>query len=247
MFTRAPTIAKYHRRHPFTIQLSFIINVIHGRISLQVACQEFISSENDYLVCIQNSGFCQLCPRLHRVFRLRMCARPRAATTDLVLNASLNLTVGGRRCFSYIKVAVSHGKLQLWGFKAETASILLQGFARLVNFCDKSLSVFLFRSYLTSLLFPPTFRVRYLMMRRNYGHNQPCTDSKISTDLPETCQDQTLSKTIQSIGCFFIFSRSSYQRLNLRWKKRRIIFEIIVFAGFHFPSRAKFLSPPVEK
>lgn len=59
----------------------------------------------------------------------------------LALNASLNLTVGGRRCFSYIKVAVSHGKLQLWGFKAETASILLQGFARLVNFCDKSLSL----------------------------------------------------------------------------------------------------------
>lgn len=47
-------------------------------ISLQVACQEFISSENDYLVCIQNSGFCQLCPRLHRVFRLRMCMPARA-------------------------------------------------------------------------------------------------------------------------------------------------------------------------
>lgn len=29
---------------------------------------------NDYVVCIQNSGFCQLWPRLHRVFRLRMCA-----------------------------------------------------------------------------------------------------------------------------------------------------------------------------
>lgn len=69
------TIAEYH---PFTIQLSFIINVIHGCISLQVACQEFISSENDYLVCIQNSGFCQLCPRLHRVFRLRMCMPARA-------------------------------------------------------------------------------------------------------------------------------------------------------------------------
>lgn len=74
VYTR-PTIAEYH---PFTIQLSFIINVIHGRISVQVACQEFISSENDYLVCIQNSGFCQLCPRLHRVFRLRMCVCCRA-------------------------------------------------------------------------------------------------------------------------------------------------------------------------
>lgn len=166
VYTR-PTIAEYH---PFTIQLSFIINVIHGRISVQVACQEFISSENDYLVCIQNSGFCQLCPRLHRVFRLRMCvccrARACGATPDLVVNASLNLTVGGRRCFSYIKVAVSHGKLQLWGFKAETASILLQGFARLVNFCDKSrsrlslsLSLSLL-SYFSSFLL--LFALRYL-------------------------------------------------------------------------------------
>lgn len=166
VYTRL-TIAEYH---PFTIQLSFIINVIHDRISLQVACQEFISSENDYLVCIQNSGFCQLCPRLHRVFRLRMCmpSRARGATPDLVLNASLNLTVGGRRCFSYIKVAVSHGKLQLWGFKAETASILLQGFARLVNFCDKSRSVFLSPSYLTSPL-SSYFSCTISMIRRNYG------------------------------------------------------------------------------
>lgn len=109
-------------------------------------------------------------PALHRVFRLRMCmpSRARGATPDLVLNASLNLTVGGRRCFSYIKVAVSHGKLQLWGFKAETASILLQGFARLVNFCDKSRSVFLSPSYLTSPL-SSYFSRTISMIRRNYG------------------------------------------------------------------------------
>lgn len=124
----------------FIIQLPFIITVIQmcARVGVHyVACQEFISSENDYIVCIQNSGFRQLWPR---VYTADVCARARARSL-VALNANLNLTVGGRRCFSYIKVAVSHGKLQLWGFKAETASILLEGFARLVNFCDKSTPV----------------------------------------------------------------------------------------------------------
>lgn len=123
-----------------------------------------------------------------------MLSRARGATPDLVVNASFNLTVGGRRCFSYIKVAVSHGKLQLWGFKAETASILLQGFARLVNFCDKSrsrlsLSLSLL-SYFSSFLL--LFALRYLWYVGITG-NQPCTDSKIFTDL-RTCQDQTSRK-----------------------------------------------------
>ena len=148
VFTRA-TLKGYHGPYPFIIQLSFIINVIRGRISLSLRAKNLYRLRNDYAVCIQNSGFCQLWPRLRHVFRLRMCARPPAP----VLNTNLNLTVGGRRCFSYIKVAVSHGKLQLWGFKAETASILLQGFARLVNFCDNSLSSFSFPSSPISLVF----------------------------------------------------------------------------------------------
>lgn len=149
--------------------------------------------------------------------------------------------MGGRRCFSYIKVAVSHGKLQLWGFKAETASILLQGFARLVNFCDKSRSVFLSPFYLISPL--SSYFSRYLWYIGITG-NQPCADSKISKD-SWTCQDQTSRKQyliLDRVLFIFFFTNQflsfsvSHLKLNLRWKKKNIFSrrKYTVFARFHF-------------
>lgn len=119
-----------------------LLSTLSAAVYLSLRAKNLYRLRNDYAVCIQNSGFSQLWPRFRHVFRLGMCARPPAPA----LNTNLNLTVGGRRCFSYIKVAVSHGKLQLWGFKAETASILLQGFAparKLLRQLSFSLSIFL--------------------------------------------------------------------------------------------------------
>lgn len=74
-----------------------------------------------------------------------------ASAASLTSNASLNLTVGGRRCsFAYIKVAVSYGKLLRWGFQARTAPILFEGFnGWLGNFRVFSVNVyFYYRLYL---------------------------------------------------------------------------------------------------
>lgn len=43
-------------------------------------------------------------------------------------NASLNLTVGGRSYFAYIKVAVSRGKLLRWAFRVKTSAVLFEAF-----------------------------------------------------------------------------------------------------------------------